>query len=67
MQHGISFQNAKLILDDPHLVLFPERMVEGEERWQAIGNAVGVVVLAVAHTISEESGAVPRLPIGRER
>ena len=34
----------------------PERVVDGEERWQAIGSAGGVVVLAVAHAVSDESG-----------
>lgn len=55
-KHGISCESAKLIFDDPHLVMFPERVVDGEERWQAIGSAGGVVVLAVAHAVSDESG-----------
>lgn len=55
-KHGISFESAKLIFDDPDLVMFPERVVDGEERWQAIGSAGGVVVLAVAHAVSDESG-----------
>lgn len=55
-KHGVSFESATLIFDDPHVVLFPERIMDGEERWQAIGSAGGVVVLAVAHTVSDESG-----------
>ena len=29
VKHGISFETAKLVFDDPHVVSFPERNVEG--------------------------------------
>jgi uncharacterized DUF497 family protein len=51
LRHGISFETAKLVFDDPHAVSFPKRNVEGEERWQSLGSAGGIVVLTVAHTV----------------
>jgi uncharacterized protein len=56
VKHGISFETAKLIFDDPHLVSFPERNVEGEEPWQSLGSADGIVILAVAHTVHDSDG-----------
>ena len=53
VKHGISFETAKLVFDDPHVVSFPERNVEGEERWQSLGSADGIVILTVAHTVQD--------------
>lgn len=36
--------------------MFPERVVDGDERWQDIGGVSGVVVRAVAHAVSDEAG-----------
>jgi uncharacterized DUF497 family protein len=55
-KHGISFETAKLVFDDPYLVSFPERIVDGELRWHSIGSTGGIVILTVAHTIQEASG-----------
>jgi uncharacterized DUF497 family protein len=32
-KHGIDFETAQLVFDDPHCVTFVERMSGGEERW----------------------------------
>jgi len=32
----------------------PERIVDGEQRWQTVGLAGGVVLLIVAHTYRDE-------------
>ena len=53
-KHGISFETAKLAFDDPYLVSFPERNVEGEERWQSLGSADGIVILTIAHTVRDK-------------
>jgi uncharacterized DUF497 family protein len=37
-KHGIDFETAKLIFDDPFCVTFVERVSSGEERWHAIGS-----------------------------
>lgn len=56
IKHGISFETAKLVFEDPHVVSFPERNVEGEERWQSLGYAGSVVILTVAHTLNDVEG-----------
>ena len=53
-KHGIAFERAKLVFDDPFCVTFPERAVDGEERWHAIGSIAGIVIIVVAHTYRVE-------------
>ena len=55
-KHSVSFETARLVFDDPHHLSVQDRHVGGEERWQTIGLAGGVVVLLVAHTYREEEG-----------
>jgi len=52
-KHGIDFQTAQLIFDDPHCVTFIERTTNGEPRWHGIGSAEGLIVLVVVHTYVE--------------
>ena len=52
-KHKISFEVAKLAFDDESALSLPDRVVEGEERWQTLGMISGLVV-AVAHTYREE-------------
>lgn len=55
-KHGVSFETASLVFDDPlHLSLF-DRVVGGEERWHAVGMAGGLLLLLVVHTVREERG-----------
>ena len=49
-KHGIAFERAQLVFDDPCCVTFPERVVDGEQRWHAIGLIAGIVIIAVVHT-----------------
>jgi uncharacterized DUF497 family protein len=49
-KHGISFEEASTIFKDPRLVLVPDREVDGEYRWHAIGLYRAVAVLVVVHT-----------------
>ena len=51
VKHGVSFQIARLIFEDPNLITRKDRDVEGEQRWQTIGYAQGI--LTVAHTVQE--------------
>ena len=54
-KHGIAFPTAAKVFDDPRALSFPDRVVEGEQRWKTIGWAEGVpVVLTVAHTVFVE-------------
>ena len=55
-KHKVSFEAATLVFEDPHAVGVPDRAEEGEERWQTVGMAAGVVLLFVAHTYRAEGG-----------
>ncbi|MGO9210922.1 MAG: BrnT family toxin [Terriglobales bacterium] len=52
-KHGVSFETAILVFDDPYHVSRMDREVEGELRWQTIGMVRGIQILLVAHTVSE--------------
>jgi hypothetical protein len=53
-KHRISFETASLVFEDPHVLVRPDRVVVGEERWQAIGLIGGAVIVLLAHTYREE-------------
>ncbi|HUI42471.1 MAG TPA: BrnT family toxin [Terriglobia bacterium] len=55
-KHGVSFERAVRVFEDPNAVSYVERVVEGEERWHTIGLAGSVVLLLVVHTVEEEDG-----------
>ena len=54
--HGISFETARLVFDDPLHVSLSDRSEHGEERWTTIGMVAGVVILLVVHTYGERNG-----------
>ena len=61
-KHGIDFETAQLVFDDPCCVTFVERVTNGEERWQAIGSIENIIILVVVHTYWEDvSGEVVRI------
>jgi len=53
-KHGIAFERAQLVFNDPCCVTFPERVVDGEQRWHAIGLIAGIVIIVVVHTYHVE-------------
>jgi uncharacterized DUF497 family protein len=53
-KHGLSFETAMLVFDDPFNVSAQDREVDGEPRWQTIGMVNGIYVLLVAHTLDVE-------------
>jgi uncharacterized DUF497 family protein len=53
-KHGIDFETAKLIFDDPLCVTFIERESSGEERWHAIGSLEGIIIIVVVHTYHDD-------------
>ena len=55
-KHKVSFEIAALVFEDTHSISLFDRIKDGEERWQTLGVAVGVVVLLVAHADYEEGG-----------
>jgi uncharacterized DUF497 family protein len=42
-KHGVSFETATLVFDDPLHLSRQDRVEDGEERWQTLGNAGGGV------------------------
>jgi hypothetical protein len=38
-KHGVSFETAARIFEDPYVVSYRNRVAEDEERWHAIGCA----------------------------
>ena len=55
-KHGVGFETAKLVFDDPLHISIQDRFENGEERWRTVGLAGGVVLLLVAHTTRDEDG-----------
>jgi len=53
-KHGIGFDEASLVFDDPLCLSEQDRVEEGEERWQTIGSVGGCLLLLVAHTFHLE-------------
>jgi uncharacterized protein len=53
-KHGISFETAILVFDDPYQLTYQDREVEGEARWQTIGMVNGIHMMLVAHTVDED-------------
>jgi uncharacterized DUF497 family protein len=53
--HGLSFETAELVFDDPLAASRPDHFA-GEERWQTIGMIDGVIVLLV-HTWPESDSS----------
>jgi uncharacterized DUF497 family protein len=44
-KHGISFETAALLFDDPYHLSTQDREVEGKLRWQTIGMVQGRQIL----------------------
>ncbi len=53
-KHGIDFETARLVFDDPLCVTFVERIKGGEERWHALGWIENIIVIVVVHTYRED-------------
>jgi uncharacterized DUF497 family protein len=54
-KHGIDFETAKLVFEDPYVLSDIDRVIDDEERWQTVGT-IGVLVVLVAHTWWDEDG-----------
>ena len=57
IKHGIDFETAKFVFNDPLHVSIQDRHENDGERWQTLGLVNNVVVLLVAHSIIEENNA----------
>ncbi|MBR1125581.1 BrnT family toxin [Bradyrhizobium lablabi] len=67
IKHGVSFETAVLVFDDPLHASRPDSHPDGD-RWQTVG-LVGRVLLLVVHTWPEaeaEEGPVARIVSARK-
>ncbi len=48
--HGVDFEVAAHVWDDPLHTILPDRFEDGEQRWRVIGMVGPVAVLLVVHT-----------------
>lgn len=54
IKHGVSFETAVLVFEDPHAVSILERAEhDAEERWRTIGWAGNVMLMLVVHVYRE--------------
>lgn len=53
-KHRIGFELAARVFADPFVLIEPDRIEDGELRWQAVGTVDGFLVLVVAHTTYDE-------------
>ena len=53
-KHGISFELAARVFLDPLHLSVQDRVVNGEQRWQTLGQINGMAVILVAHTVLDE-------------
>jgi len=52
-KHGIRFEQAIEVFNDPFHVQILDRIENGEERWQTFGLIDNVLLVMVAHTVLE--------------
>lgn len=52
-KHGVSFETACLVFDDPLHLILPDRVEDGELRWHAIGMVGHAAILLVVHTLPD--------------
>lgn len=54
-KHGVGFETARLVFEDPNHLSIQDRHEGDEERWQTLGLVEGIVVLLVAHAYHEDA------------
>jgi uncharacterized protein len=65
-KHGISFDTAARAFFDPLHISRQDRIVDGEERWQTIGNIGGALLVLVAYTVIDEEHEIIRIISARK-
>jgi uncharacterized protein len=53
-KHGVSFEIAMEVFDDPFSLTSQDRIVEGEERLWTLGRVEDLNILVVVHTVVDE-------------
>lgn len=64
-KHGVPFEIALLVFDDPFAISEQDRDVEGEQRWVIIGSALERV-LVVAYAVRGAEGEITRIISARK-
>ncbi len=54
LKHGVGFELAQDVFDDPLALSKPDRITDGEQRWHTLGMVDGVVLL-VSHTVTDQA------------
>ncbi len=62
-KHGVSFETAQRVFNDPFHLTRQDRLENGEQRWQTMGLVGGVVVLLVAHTWCDANKGIEQIRI----
>lgn len=57
-KHGIDFDVAIHVFDDPCTISGHDRVVDGEERWRTVGRVGFATILFVGHTWIDEDGEI---------
>lgn len=60
-RHGITFDTAQLVFDDPFALTEHDRIEGGERRWQTVGLVGDTAIPLVAHTIREGEVEIIRI------
>lgn len=55
-KHGVSFEMAQTVFDDPFHLSLLDHKKHAEERWITIGQAANAKTLIVVHSFKEDSG-----------
>lgn len=57
-KHGVFFEDAVRVFEDPMATSRQDRIEGGEQRWQTIGLVGGFVLLLVAHTLWDDEEGI---------
>lgn len=52
---GVDFEMASRVFADPELILRKDRVIDGEQRWHALGGVRNAVLLVVHLYVEEKS------------
>lgn len=55
-KHGVSFETATRVWEDPHVWTYFDRFEDGDARFHAVGIVHGQMILTVVHTYRDENG-----------
>jgi uncharacterized protein len=55
-KHGVNFELAQDVFDDPLALSKFDRIEDREERWHTLGTVGDVVLLLVTHTVRDDEG-----------